>query len=75
MLAERKTRRLCVGLQLSFFATLGLVLYAEPFTAAFVRFLARFTSLATDKSLVGFVSEFFVLTLAAQVTTLPLIAF
>ena len=64
-----------VGFQLSAAATLGLILYAEPFTQTATRFLARFTSTQNADRLIGVVGEFSILTLAAQVTTLPLMAF
>ncbi len=64
-----------VGFQLSVAATLGLVLYAEPFTRAATRALARFTSQENADRLIAVAGEFSILTLAAQITTLPLIAF
>ncbi len=64
-----------VGFQLSAAATLGLILYAEPFTQTATRLLARFTSAQNADRLVGAVGEFSILTLAAQVTTLPLMMF
>jgi competence protein ComEC len=64
-----------VGFQLSFMATLGLVLYAEPFMDAFVRLASRRLSEAAVKRLAGPVGEYFLYTLAAQLTTLPLIVF
>ncbi len=64
-----------VGFQLSAAATLGLVLYAEPFTRATTRALARFTSQENADRLIAVGGEFSILTLAAQITTLPLIAF
>ncbi|MBM4425255.1 MAG: DUF4131 domain-containing protein, partial [Chloroflexi bacterium] len=64
-----------VGFQLSVAATLGLILYAEPLTQAAIRFLARFMSPKTVERVVGLVGEFSLLTVAAQITTLPLIAY
>ncbi|MBF8281244.1 MAG: comEC [Anaerolineales bacterium] len=64
-----------VGFQLSAAATLGLVLYAEPFEAAFRNFAARFTTPENAARLTAYAGEFFLLTLAAQLTTLPLIAY
>ncbi len=64
-----------VGFQLSAVATLGLVLYAEPFEAAFRNFTARITTPENAARLTAYVGEFFLLTLAAQITTLPLIAY
>ena len=64
-----------VGFQLSAAATLGLVVYAEPFEAGFRRLLSRFTTSERADRLTAFVGESFLLTLAAQLTTLPLIAY
>ena len=60
-----------VGFQLSFMATLGLVLYAGPLQAAFARAAQRRLPLATAQRLAGPVGEYFLFTLAAQITTLP----
>ena len=64
-----------VGFQLSAAATLGLVLYAEPFEAAFSNLAAHFTTPENAARLTGYAGEFFLLTLAAQITTLPLIVY
>ncbi len=63
-----------VGFQLSFFATLGLVLYASPLQARLKDFLARHLNEETASSLAGPFSEYFIFTLVAQALTLPLIA-
>jgi competence protein ComEC len=60
-----------IGFQLSFMATLGLVLYADPFSQAFVRWASHFLSPAIVQRLAGPVGEYFLFTLAAQLTTLP----
>ncbi len=64
-----------VGFQLSFFATLGLILYSEPFQAAVDRFLARFFPAARAHQSASLFGEFVLLTLAAQLTTLPIAAY
>ncbi len=64
-----------VGFQLSFFATLGLVLYGEPFQQTAERFIIRFTSPKTAEYLVQPISEFVLLTFAAQLTTIPIMAY
>ena len=61
-----------VGFQLSFMATLGLVLYAEPLSQAFLKFAARRLPLEKAKRLAGPVGEYFLFTLAAQIMTLPI---
>jgi competence protein ComEC len=63
-----------VGFQLSFAATLGLILYADPLQSWFTaRFLWRLPKERAEK-LGGLAGEFLLFTLAAQVTTLPLTA-
>jgi competence protein ComEC len=62
-----------VGFQLSFAATIGLVLYAEPLERVFERALARFTSAERAEKIVGLISEALLVTLAAQITTTPII--
>ncbi|MCK4976539.1 MAG: ComEC/Rec2 family competence protein, partial [Anaerolineales bacterium] len=64
-----------VGFQLSFAATLGLLLYAEPLTQAFVRLTSRRTSQSTAERLAGPFGEYFLFTLAAQVTILAVIVY
>ncbi len=64
-----------VGFQLSFAATLGLILYAEPFSQAAVKLISRFSSLETAQKLAQPLSEFVFFTLAAQLTTLPVMAY
>jgi len=64
-----------VGFQLSFFATLGLILYAEPFQSWAVNTITRFTSVGTAQKIAAPVSEYILLTLAAQLTTLPIMAY
>ena len=64
-----------VGFQLSFAATLGLVLYAEPMAEAFTRLAARKLPQETAKKLAGPVGEYFLFTIAAQITTLPIMAY
>ncbi|MBN1450017.1 MAG: ComEC/Rec2 family competence protein [Anaerolineales bacterium] len=64
-----------VGFQLSFFATLGLILYAEPFQEWAVRIITRYTSPGAAQKLATPISEYFLFTLAAQLTTLPIMAY
>jgi competence protein ComEC len=64
-----------VGFQLSFFATLGLILYAEPFQNWAVNIIKRYTSVGTAQKVAAPISEYFLLTLAAQLTTLPIMAY
>ncbi len=64
-----------VGFQLSFAATLGLILYAGPWEERLEGWLARRMPPALARKLTGPVSEYFLLTLAAQLTTLPLIVY
>lgn len=65
-----------VGFQLSFFATLGLILYGEPLSALSARLLSKLNlHSSTIESLSSVITDFFLLTLAAQITTLPIMAY
>lgn len=64
-----------VGFQLSFAATLGLILFSEPMQNWFVRLSERWLPSDTNRRLAGPVGEYFLFTLAAQVTTLPVILY
>jgi competence protein ComEC len=64
-----------VGFQLSFFATLGLILYAAPFSEAANRLITRFFPISAAEKFAELFSEFVLLTLAAQVTTIPIMAY
>ncbi len=63
-----------VSFQLSFGATLGLVLYAGPLQDWFTALLARCLPLETAKKISAPVSTIMLFTLAAQLTTLPIMA-
>lgn len=62
-----------VGFQLSFAATLGLMLYAEPFSRWTEARLLPHIGSQTTRLLMRFLSEAVLVTLAAQLLTLPLI--
>ncbi len=68
-----------VGFQLSFLATLGLILYAEPFGRAAEHWLRRgaevFKAQLETERILAPLSEYVLLTLAAQLTTLPIAAY
>jgi competence protein ComEC len=64
-----------IGFQLSFAATLGLVLYAEPLKAAFERLASRYVPVETAQKWSRPVGEYFLFTLAAQVLVLPIIIY
>jgi competence protein ComEC len=64
-----------VSFQLSFAATLGIMLYAEPLINGFTNLSARFMSREKAELLAGPVGAYFLITLAAQVTTLPLMVY
>lgn len=61
-----------VGFQLSFTATLGLMLYADPFAQWTQQRLLRWFNRETVRSVMGVITESVLITLAAQVLTLPL---
>lgn len=62
-----------VGFQLSFAATIGLILYTRPLEKALERALTRATSAERARQVVRMLSEAVLVTLAAQVTTTPII--
>jgi competence protein ComEC len=62
-----------VGFQLSFAATLGLVLYTEPLERFSERTLARVTSTERAQKIVALFSEALIVTLAATITTTPIL--
>ena len=64
-----------VGFQLSFFATLGLILYAEPFSQFADRIIRRYFPASAAERFAELFSEFVLLTLAAQLTTIPIMAY
>jgi competence protein ComEC len=64
-----------VGFQLSFFATLGLILYADPFSQFANRIITSYFPASTAERIAELFSEFVLLTLAAQVTTIPIMAY
>jgi len=64
-----------VGFQLSFAATLGLVLYAEPLKQGFIKIASRWMDATRANRLSTPVGEFILFTFAAQITTLPLTAY
>lgn len=61
-----------VGFQLSFMATLGLVLYAGPMMELFSRLAGRWMPPNTASALAKGAGEYFLFTLAALLTTLPI---
>ena len=64
-----------VSFQLSFAATLGIMLYAEPMSEWFIRTASRYITPEKAVRLAGPIGEYFLLTLAAQLTTLPLMIY
>ncbi len=64
-----------IGFQLSFAATLGLILFGGSLEDLTVRLTSRFLPAEKAKKVVAPLAEFFLLTLAAQVTTLPIMAY
>lgn len=64
-----------VGFQLSFFATLGLILYATPFSEFANRIITRYLPTSSGEKAAKLFSEIVLLTLAAQLTTIPIMAY
>ncbi len=63
------------GFQLSAMATLGLVLYAERMSSWFENLASRWLPEPLVKRIKGPIGEYFLFTIAAQITTLPVIVF
>ncbi|WKZ37219.1 MAG: ComEC/Rec2 family competence protein [Anaerolineales bacterium] len=63
-----------VSFQLSFFATLGLILYSEPFSNFTNRIIERIIKEDTS-TIARIINENIVLTFAAQLTTIPIMAY
>jgi len=63
------------GFQISFFATLGLILYMEPLQRATENLLARYFPQWNAQQVIKYVLYYFLLTLAVQLTTLPIMAY
>jgi competence protein ComEC len=64
-----------ISFQLSLSATLGLILYADPLANWFLGWSSGFLPLDTARKLTDPVSEYFLFTLAAQLTTLPVMIY
>ncbi len=64
-----------VGFQLSFAATAGLILYAQPLADWAEGWLARWLGTSRAQRIIVPLSDVILLTLAAQLTTLPVIAY
>ncbi len=62
-----------VSFQLSFFATMGLALFADPLSRRFNKFLTRIFTRNIAARLSDFLTEPLIVSIAAQITTLPLI--
>lgn len=63
-----------VSFQLSFFATLGLILYSEPFSNFTNRIIEKITKEDTS-AITRIINENVILTFAAQLTTIPIMAY
>jgi competence protein ComEC len=64
-----------VSFQLSFLATLGLVLFATPMTESYTGFASRYLPEAWVRWSIGPVGAYFLCTIAAQVMVLPLMIY
>jgi len=64
-----------VGFQLSFAATLGLVLYAQPMQDGFANLLSYRIAKSKARKIAASVGEYVLFTFAAQITTLPIMAY
>lgn len=64
-----------VGFQLSFAATLGLIVYARSFADATQKLITRLFSNQIAKTIVEVINDALLVTLAAQVASLPLLVY
>ncbi len=64
-----------IGFQLSFMATLGLILFTPTIEGQFERLLARGLTRERMRRVMGVLNDALIVTLAAQVTTLPVIVY
>jgi len=64
-----------ISFQLSLSATLGLVLYADPLSAWFLRLCSQVFPLDIAQRITQPISEFVLFTFAAQLTTLPVMIY
>jgi competence protein ComEC len=64
-----------LGFQLSFLATLGLILYVAPLTRLLEYQLARIAPGNQVQRIIGVLDDSFIVTLAAQITTTPILVF
>lgn len=64
-----------ISFQLSFTATLGLILLGDPMQRGFSAWLERRIPKENAKKIAQWVGEYLLLTIAAQIATLPVIAF
>ncbi|HIC88074.1 MAG TPA: DNA internalization-related competence protein ComEC/Rec2 [Anaerolineae bacterium] len=64
-----------LGFQLSFAATLGLILFTPPLEAAFERGLSRLLSTDKARRLIALLNDVLIVTLAANITTMPLVVY
>lgn len=62
-----------IGFQLSFLAVLGLSLFADPLSGRFRRLLERFLPSGAANTVHRLLNEPLIVSIAAQITTLPLI--
>jgi competence protein ComEC len=60
-----------VGFQLSFAATLGLVTFSEPLANGFAQAASRYLRISTVRRITPIIADAALLTLAAQLATLP----
>jgi len=64
-----------ISFQLSLAATLGLILYAEPLQNKFVELASRYISSELAQRISKPIGEYILFTLAAQLTTFPILLF
>jgi competence protein ComEC len=69
------TLLLDVSFQLSFLATLGIMVFSDPLKDFFMKFIQRFFHIENSNGWTDWVSDYFLVTLAAQFAVFPIILY
>jgi competence protein ComEC len=64
-----------VSFQLTFLATLGIMVFTDPFKDFFMRFIQRFSRIENSNGWVDWITDYFLVTLAAQFAVFPIILY
>ncbi len=64
-----------VSFQLSFLATLGIMVFTDPLKDFFMKFVQRFSRIESSNGWMDWVTDYFLVTLAAQFAVFPVILY